>query len=69
MNQVFRLHRIIITLLVMGIMGFQPGTPYASSLRDQMIAKAKKEGQFIIAGSSADNMRDELKGFKKKYPF
>ncbi len=69
MNQVFRLHRVIITLLVMGIMGFQPGSPYASSLRDEMIAKAKKEGQFVIGGSNADNFRDELKGFKKKYPF
>ena len=69
MNQVFRLHRVIISLLVMGILGFQPGTPYASSLRDQMIAKAKKEGQFVVAGSNANVFRDELKGFKKRYPF
>ncbi len=50
-------------------MGFQSGNLYASSLRDQMIEKAKKEGQFVVAGSNADTFRDELKGFQKRYPF
>ena len=69
MNQVFQLHRVIIPLLVLGILGFSLGTPYAASLRDQMIEKARKEGQFVVAGSNADTFRDELKGFHKRYPF
>ncbi len=69
MSFVFRLHQVTVLVLVVGIVGFQPGALYGSSLRDQMIEKAKKEGEFVVAGSNADNFRDELKGFKKRYPF
>jgi iron(III) transport system substrate-binding protein len=41
----------------------------AASLREQMIEKAKKEGSVVLSGSSADNLRDLLKGFRKSYPF
>lgn len=41
----------------------------ASALRDQMIAKAKKEGALVAAGSNARELRTKLKGFKKLYPF
>lgn len=59
----------MIGLFLLGFMGLSSGTASGASLRDEMIAKAKKEGQFVIAGSNADNFRDELKGFKKRYPF
>lgn len=41
----------------------------SQSLRDQMIAKAKKNPTLVVAGSNADDLRDKLKGFKKLYPF
>jgi iron(III) transport system substrate-binding protein len=40
-----------------------------SSLRDEMIAKAKKEGEFVIAGSHGREFTQELAGFRKRYPF
>ncbi|MDP2647488.1 MAG: extracellular solute-binding protein [Desulfobacterales bacterium] len=40
-----------------------------AGLRDDMIAQAKQEGEFVLAGSNADKMRDELTDFKKLYPF
>lgn len=41
----------------------------AASLRDQMIAKAKKEGQLVFMGDIASELKNLLKGFKKRYPF
>jgi iron(III) transport system substrate-binding protein len=41
----------------------------AASLRDEMIAKAKKEGSLVIAGSVASWIRTSLDGFQKRYPF
>ncbi len=41
----------------------------AESLRDKMTAQAKKEGRVVLAGSQVDQWRDELKGFRKRYPF
>ncbi len=67
-----RLTRSSLTLIaVLGFvgLGFLAQTVSADSLRDEMIAKAKKEGEFVVAGSSADNLRDDLKGFRKRYPF
>jgi iron(III) transport system substrate-binding protein len=67
-----RLTRSSLTLIaVLGLVGsgFLEQTVSADSLRDEMIAKAKKEGEFVVAGSSADNLRDDLKGFSKAYPF
>jgi iron(III) transport system substrate-binding protein len=49
--------------------GFPVPSTWADSIRDQMIEKAKKEGEFVVAGSNADTFRDELKGFTKRYPF
>ncbi len=40
----------------------------AASLRDEMIAKAKKEKVLVIAGSIANDIKN-LKGFHKRYPF
>jgi iron(III) transport system substrate-binding protein len=40
-----------------------------SSLRDDMVAKAKKEGEFVIAGSHGREFTQEMAGFRKKYPF
>lgn len=45
------------------------GVSRAESLREKMIAQAKKEGALVLSGSSADNLRDQLKGFRKLYPF
>ena len=59
----------MIGLFLLGLMGLSPETASGGSLRDEMIAKAKKEGQFVIAGSNALEFRDDLKGFKKRYPF
>ncbi|MGH8546167.1 MAG: hypothetical protein ACREX3_21605 [Gammaproteobacteria bacterium] len=41
----------------------------AADLRDEMLAKAKKEGEFVIAGSHGREFTQELVGFRKKYPF
>ncbi|HLY67495.1 MAG TPA: extracellular solute-binding protein [Chloroflexota bacterium] len=40
-----------------------------SSLRDQMIAKAKQEGQVVLTGGDAAIIAKELNGFRQKYPF
>ncbi len=42
---------------------------FAGSLRDQMIAKAKKEGTLVLSGSIAEDLKRDLKGFRKRYPF
>jgi len=41
----------------------------APSLRDQMIAQAKKEGEVVFMGDLATELKTLLKGFSKKYPF
>ncbi len=41
----------------------------AASMRDEMIAKAKKEGTLVLAGSLALDISSHLQGFKKRYPF
>ena len=45
-----------------------PSTAKAS-MRDDMIAKAKKEGMVVVSGSIAEDIARFLTGFKKKYPF
>ncbi|MDP2645592.1 MAG: extracellular solute-binding protein [Desulfobacterales bacterium] len=47
----------------------QPGEVFAASLREEMIAKAKKEGTLVVAGSLAEDIATNLTGFKKMYPF
>jgi len=42
---------------------------YSQPLRDQMIAKAKQEGQVVFMGDLADELKNRLKGFVQKYPF
>ena len=42
---------------------------FSSSVRDEMIAKAKKEGALVIAGSRAEDIKTRLPGFQKRYPF
>ncbi|MGH8546168.1 MAG: ABC transporter substrate-binding protein [Gammaproteobacteria bacterium] len=44
-------------------------TAVEAALRDEMVAKAKKEGEFVIAGSHGREFTQELVGFRKKYPF
>ena len=72
---VFSIRKLIrssLTLIVgLGLVGtcLVAQLAWAESIRDQMIAKAKKEGEFVVAGSNADTFRDELTGFRKKYPF
>jgi len=41
----------------------------AASLRDQMIVQAKKERMVVLAGSIAEDIKRDLKGFRKRYPF
>ena len=57
---------ILFSLALVPLVG---GVSRAESLREKMIAQAKKEGALVLSGSSADNLRDELKGFRKMYPF
>lgn len=46
------------------------GSAFAmDDMRAKMIEKAKKEGEFVVAGSNAAEFRDRLKGFKKLYPW
>ena len=59
----------LLGVLLLGTLALTPTKTGAASLRDEMIAKAKKEGQLVVAGSNADNFRDKLMGFQKKYPF
>jgi len=54
--------------LIFGIPVSQPDAS-ADSLRDQMIVKAKKERMVVVAGSIAEDIKRDLKGFRKKYPF
>jgi len=72
MGHIGRNFKLLLALVVsLGLLalGFPTRSTWADSLRDEMIAKAKKEGEFVVAGSNADTFRDELKGFGKKYPF
>lgn len=41
----------------------------SASLRDQMIAQAKKEGEVVFMGDLATELKTLLKGFSQKYPF
>jgi iron(III) transport system substrate-binding protein len=43
--------------------------PVLAAAREQMIARAEKEGAVVIGGSRASDLRDRLKGFHKKFPF
>ncbi len=49
MNHVLKLHGVITSLLVIGILGFQPGTPDASLPHDETSAKVKEEGDLSIS--------------------
>ena len=47
-----------------------PAPPSAApSQLEQIIAKAKEEGEVVISGSNADDYGRVLEGFKEKYPF
>ncbi len=64
---------ILVASLVLGCAkpaGEKPsdGEP-ASSLRDQIIAQAKEEGEIIVVGSKGEDYATKLKGFQEKYPF
>jgi len=59
----------LVVPLLLGFLGLATEITRGASLRDEMIAKAKKEGSLLVAGSNADNFRDQLKGFRKRYPF
>lgn len=39
------------------------------SLRDEMIARAKKEGEVVFMGDLATELKTLMKGFSKQYPF
>jgi len=41
----------------------------STSLRDEMVAKAKKEGEVVFMGDVATELKTLLKGFFKRYPF
>jgi iron(III) transport system substrate-binding protein len=45
-----------------------PDKPTPSQL-EQIIAKAKEEGEVVVAGSHGDEVQRELPGFYEKYPF
>ena len=67
-----RTNFLVLSLVALALfLGFPVSQPDASadSLRDQMIAKAKKEGKVVVAGSIADDIKRHLTGFRKKYPF
>ena len=67
-----RTNFLVLSLFAFALfLGFLVSQPDASadSLRDQMIAKAKKERTVVLAGSIADDMKNGLKGFRKRYPF
>ncbi len=55
--------------LVIGLVLILSDAAGAASLRDEMIAKAKQEGQVVVGGSNADLMRNNAKEFRAKYPF
>ncbi len=40
-----------------------------ASLREEMIAKARQEGEVVVSGSNADEIAKELRGFRDRYPF
>jgi len=56
-------------IALFGILAWESEATGASSLREQMITKAKQEGQLVAAGQQVDFFRNKLKGFHKKYPF
>ncbi len=60
---------VLVLLFSLAFVPFFGRLSRAASLREQMIAQAKKEGTVVLSGSSADNLRDQLKGFRKMYPF
>ncbi|MDP2644149.1 MAG: extracellular solute-binding protein [Desulfobacterales bacterium] len=56
-------------IMIFAISLIQQDKAFSSSLRDTMIAQAKKEKQLVIGGGNADETRDELVNFRKMYPF
>jgi len=61
----------ILSLIVWLLSGVPMGPPdaTAASLRDEMIAKAKKEKPLVIGGGASDAFRDHLVNLRKQYPF
>jgi len=60
---------MLLMLFLATALMIQPSPAASASLRDEMIAKAKKEGQVVFMGDLADQLKNRLKGFTKKYPF
>lgn len=60
-----------LALAALALHGFWLHTGHAasSSLRDEMVAKAKKEGEVVFMGDVATELKTLLKGFFKQYPF
>lgn len=59
----------LFTLFVAPFLTIQPSPASSSSLQDQMIAQAKKEGEVVFMGDLATELKTLMKGFSKQYPF
>ncbi|MDP2647490.1 MAG: extracellular solute-binding protein [Desulfobacterales bacterium] len=59
----------LMLLFLFGFMSIFAGTATADALRDEMVARAKKEKPMVVGGSSGDLYRGQLSNFNKQYPF
>lgn len=62
---------LVLGFIALAFIGFPviQSDALAASMREEMIAKAKKEGTLVLAGSIAEDIKRDLKGFRKRYPF
>ncbi|MDP2643363.1 MAG: extracellular solute-binding protein, partial [Desulfobacterales bacterium] len=47
----------------------RPESASSASFKEEMIAKAKKEGELVLVGSVVEDIRQGIPTFRKRYPF
>ena len=63
------MNRVLVLTSLVALVAFAGSAFAMDHIRAKMIEKAKKEGEFVVAGSNAAEFRDRLKGFRKAYPW
>ena len=61
--------KLLVLTSLAALVAFAGSALAMDDIRAKMIEKAKKEGEFVVAGSNAAEFRDRLKGFRKLYPW
>ncbi len=64
--------RFVLGFMIVAFFGItmsQPESARAASFKEEMIAKAKKEGALVLAGSVVEDIKQGVLNFRKQYPF